>query len=97
MATKHKKDSGAQRRRSKSSLSKSGKYFRENPKAAKKKDKYNRDAKRGKTRNYELSEVRNVEQLRKLARTSKAWIMTTQQVTSSKAAINRGRKGEGNR
>ena len=42
MPVKKKHDSGAKRRRPKSTLSKSGKYFRDNPKAAAKKNASNR-------------------------------------------------------
>ena len=96
MTKKHKKDSGAQRRRAKSSLSKSGKYFRENPKAAKKKDKYNRDAKRGKqgTRVERGKKRRAAE---KAGKNIKGLDYDHATGNFVKAAINRGRKGEGNR
>lgn len=96
MATKHKKDSGAQRRKPKASLSKSGKYFRDNPKAAKKKDAYNRAAKkgkqgtrveRGKKRTAAKKAGKNIE--------GKDYDHATNSFTSQRA--NRGRAGEGGR
>ena len=93
---KHKKDSGSQRRRSRSSLSKSGKYFRDNPKAAKKKDAYNRKAKKGKQgtkverqrkRNAAIKAGKNIK--------GKDYDHATKSFTSQKK--NRGRAGEGGR
>lgn len=96
MATKHKKDSGSQRRRSRSSLSKSGKYFRDNPKAAAKKDAYNRKAKKGKV-GTKVERQRKRADAKKKGKNidNKDYDHATRSFVSAK--VNRGRGGEGNR
>ena len=96
---KHKNDSGKQRRRPLSTLSKSGKYFRKNKKAAAKKNKSNREWHKNnpaatKSRVERAKKTRDARKKGKNIK-GKDYDHAVGRFVSSKT--NRGRKGEGGR
>ena len=96
---KHKNDSGAKRRRPASTLSKSGKYFRKNKKAAAKKNASNREWHKNnpsatKSRVERAKKTRDAKKAGKNIK-GKDYDHATKSWVSSKE--NRGRAGEGGR
>lgn len=97
---KHKNDSGSKRRRAKSTLSKSGKYFRDNPKSAAKKNAYNRAARKralanGTSTRAERAKItRNAKKAGRKVK-GKDYDHAVKRFVSQKT--NRGRAGEGGR
>ena len=98
MATpKMKHDSGAQRRQKRSTLSKSGKYFRDNPKSAAKKNAYNRKARAKHVANGTSTRSERAKKRREAGSKAngKDYDHAVGGFVSPK--INRGRAGEGGR
>ena len=100
MPIKKKHDSGAKRRRSRSTLSESGKYFRDNPKASAKKNKYNRKARAKALANGTSTRSERAAISRKAKKNGKNikgkdYDHAVGNFVS--AAVNRGRAGEGGR
>ena len=94
---KKKHDSGAKRRKPRKSLSKSAKYFRDNPKAAAKKNKYNRAARKKALANGTSTRSERAKLRRKAGAKAKGKDYDHAVGKFVSAKVNRGRAGEGGR
>ena len=94
---KNKHDSGSKRRMTKSKLSKSGKYFRDNPKAAAKKNAYNRKAAKKRLASGTSTRAERASLRRKAGSKAKGKDYDHAVGGFISPSKNRGRKGEGGR